>query len=204
MSLFLYILLHLLLGASLLCSTAVADECQAVTWENAQRRDLPSNTQAAIRPAATRNVPSKSRLEAGDVNCRFWDQTYEQVNYYFCQRMATANDIDVETFFKLNPQVDRDCTKVRPYTKYCVEGFLEPLKALDGKCGPLHKNATCIGSGHGDCCNSETWRCGDSDDDCAIGTCFEGTCWGHQIYTTDGTCGAWAVTSMHNPRIRNG
>jgi hypothetical protein len=122
MSLFLSTLLHLLLGASLLWSTAVADECQAVTWENAQRRDLPSNTQAAIRPAATRNVPSKSRLEAGDVNCRFWDQTYEQVNYYSCQRMATANDIDVETFFKLNPEVDRDCNKVRPYTKYCVEG----------------------------------------------------------------------------------
>ncbi|OHE93418.1 hypothetical protein CORC01_11283 [Colletotrichum orchidophilum] len=26
-------------------------------------------------------------------------------------------------------------------------------------------------------------------ENCAPGTCWEGVCWGHKVYTTDGTCG---------------
>ncbi|KAF0316728.1 hypothetical protein GQ607_016070 [Colletotrichum asianum] len=41
--------------------------------------------------------------------------------------------------------------------------------------------------------NAATRRLGDvareSDIDCAPGTCWEGICWGHKVYTTDGTCG---------------
>lgn len=39
---------------------------------------------------------------------------------------------------------------------------IEPLRAENGRCGPPHKNATCVGSDMGQCCNSETWTCGDS------------------------------------------
>ncbi|KAK1852034.1 hypothetical protein CCHR01_05370 [Colletotrichum chrysophilum] len=36
----------------------------------------------------------------------------------------------------------------------------------------------------------EMWRERVSDSiDCAPGTCWEGICWGHKVYTTDGTCG---------------
>jgi hypothetical protein len=39
------------------------------------------------------------------------------------------------------------------------------------------------------CCNAQTWTCGDSEEDCAPGTCYEGVCQGDLIYSTDGTCG---------------
>ncbi len=65
---------------------------------------------------------------------------------------------------------------------------IEPLRAFDGKCGPPNNNATCIGTDK-QCCNSQTWTCGDSADDCGPGTCYEGVCDGDIIYSTDGTCG---------------
>lgn len=66
---------------------------------------------------------------------------------------------------------------------------IEPLRAYDGNCGPQYKNATCIGVDFGQCCNSETWRCGETEHDCSIGVCYEGLCPGHKVYTTDGNCG---------------
>lgn len=33
--------------------------------------------------------------------------------------------------------------------------------ADDGLCGPLHNNATCLGTAK-QCCNSITWKCGDT------------------------------------------
>jgi len=36
----------------------------------------------------------------------------------------------------------------------------KPL-ATDGLCGPKHNNATCKGT-EKQCCNSETWKCGNT------------------------------------------
>lgn len=81
---------------------------------------------------------------------------------------------------------------------------IEPKRAFDGRCGPKYGNATCIGTDYGGCCNSETWNCGDSEyeppfqtrdladpssEDRSPGICYEGLCAGHDVYTTDGTCG---------------
>ncbi|KAK0751855.1 hypothetical protein B0T18DRAFT_296511, partial [Schizothecium vesticola] len=41
----------------------------------------------------------------------------------------------------------------------------------------------------GSCCNSETWTCGESEKDCSFGVCYDGSCPGHKVFTTDGTCG---------------
>jgi hypothetical protein len=41
------------------------------------------------------------------------------------------------------------------------------------------------------CCNAQTWTCGDSAEDCAPGTCYEGVCQGDLVYSTDGTCGQY-------------
>lgn len=65
---------------------------------------------------------------------------------------------------------------------------IEPVRAFDGQCGPPNNNATCLGTDK-QCCNSQTWTCGDSTVDCAPGTCYEGACDGDLIYSTDGTCG---------------
>lgn len=65
---------------------------------------------------------------------------------------------------------------------------IEPLRSPDGLCGPPNNDATCLGTAN-QCCNSETWTCGSSADDCAAGTCYEGACAGNAVYSTDGTCG---------------
>lgn len=62
------------------------------------------------------------------------------------------------------------------------------MRSANGLCGPLHNNATCLGTEY-QCCNSETWTCGNSAEDCAAGTCYEGACAGDKVYSTDGTCG---------------
>ncbi|KAB5580961.1 hypothetical protein GE09DRAFT_1279775 [Coniochaeta sp. 2T2.1] len=69
-------------------------------------------------------------------------------------------------------------------------GLDEPLRSTNGRCGPPYGNATCAGYRGGQCCNAETWTCGDSAADCSRGTCYEGACPGHRRYATDGTCGA--------------
>ncbi|KAK3903196.1 hypothetical protein C8A05DRAFT_14823, partial [Staphylotrichum tortipilum] len=81
-----------------------------------------------------------------------------------------------------------DCSNLEPNTKYCVIGFVEPLRSTDGFCGPQHNNATCLGT-EAQCCNAETWTCGNTEEDCANGTCYEGDCFGDKEYSTDGTCG---------------
>ncbi|KAK4119961.1 carbohydrate-binding module family 24 protein [Parathielavia appendiculata] len=89
-----------------------------------------------------------------------------------------------------------------------AELIIEPLRSPDGFCGPQHNNAGCAGT-DAQCCNSETWACGNSEycrhhlsaniparEDCADGTCYEGLCAGDKVYSTDGTCG-----SEHDNRL---
>ncbi|KAH8897463.1 hypothetical protein GQ53DRAFT_818731 [Thozetella sp. PMI_491] len=125
----------------------------------------------------------------GDIVCRYHSQPLSEVNENTCQKIADKYHVSLEKFFILNPDLDKDCKTIKPDTEYCTAGFLEPLRAWDGRCGPQHNNATCIGTDHGQCCNSETWRCGRSEDDCRPGTCYDGTCLGAKVYAIDGKCG---------------
>ncbi|UZP32217.1 hypothetical protein NXS19_000033 [Fusarium pseudograminearum] len=77
--------------------------------------------------------------------------------------------------YELNPRLKSDCKNVLPDIRYCVEGFPEPIRAYNGLCGPPHSNATCVGTDK-QCCNKNTWTCGDTKDDCHL-NCYEGNCY---------------------------
>lgn len=67
---------------------------------------------------------------------------------------------------------------------------VEPVRTTDDTCGPPHNNATCLGHRQGkQCCNAQTWTCGNTTADCEPGTCYSGACLGDDIWSTDGTCG---------------
>jgi len=66
---------------------------------------------------------------------------------------------------------------------------IEPIRSSDGNCGPQFPGVTCSGTA-AQCCNAETWTCGATEEDCSPGICYEGACPGHNVLTTDGTCGA--------------
>ncbi|RMJ19482.1 hypothetical protein CDV36_000849 [Fusarium kuroshium] len=136
---------------------------------------------------ATPSVPRKKELEAGDINCRGWAQTYEHVDGSTCQKLAEDYHIDLGTFYELNPILESDCKRIRPYTEYCYTGFIEPLRAHDGKCGPLYNNATCLGTDK-PCCNTETWTCGNRERDCTPSLCYRGAgnCFLRVVVSTDG------------------
>lgn len=216
--------LYLGLLTLILVSPSFADDCKPVTWskpQKARRAEITSTAQAARTDTVTNIV-----CLSGEVNCRYWTDTGDDVNYYTCTQLSETFNIDTDTFFMLNPKVAKDCSNIEPRTTYCVTGckssnvtiflhrlvcdsndwtVIEPVRATDGKCGPKHNNATCLGTGK-ECCNAETFTCGNSayalisDDsllranycsreDCAPGTCYEGNCLGDKVYTTDGKCG---------------
>ncbi|RWA04450.1 hypothetical protein EKO27_g10654 [Xylaria grammica] len=141
-----------------------ADSCSPWTWENSAART--AAPEATAEPTVT-FVPSGPHVlksgpaVTGDIVCRYPGRTYADVNYYTCTELADKYGISLEKFFMLNPELDPDCGNIKPYTIYCVSGFIEPLRAYDGKCGPPNNNATCAGT-DAQCCNSETWTCGDS------------------------------------------
>ncbi|KAF1952996.1 hypothetical protein CC80DRAFT_420995 [Byssothecium circinans] len=127
--------------------------------------------------------------EPGDIVCRYETTTQGDVNYYTCTELALKYLITVEKFFELNPTVDKDCDTIKPNTVYCVKGWKQPPLAIDGLCGLPHGNATCAGLDK-QCCNGETWNCGDQVTDCEAGTCFSGACNGFPYqYSMDGKCG---------------
>ncbi|KAI2631340.1 hypothetical protein GGS26DRAFT_591223 [Hypomontagnella submonticulosa] len=157
----------LYLAVLLLLSSKVSgdDECQPYQWK---RKAYP----------------------VGEIACRYDTTTGQDVNYYTCTRITEKYEISFEKLRDLNPALDEDCKNIKPNTAYCVAGFHEPLRAWDGLCGPKHNNATCIGTDK-QCCNSETWQCGDSEEDCQAGTCYEGACESAIVdnFTLDGKCG---------------
>ncbi|KAK8869098.1 keratin-associated protein 5-5 [Apiospora arundinis] len=135
-------------------------------------------------------------LQAGEVNCRYSETTSEAVDLKTCERLSDRHEITIDKFLLLNPTVERDCSNVQPHTKYCVSGFIEPVWAYDGRCGPKYRNASCSGMEMGQCCNKRTWRCGDSIVDCHPEICYKGgmsVCGGPSrrvtTWTKDGTCG---------------
>ncbi|KAH6885402.1 hypothetical protein B0T10DRAFT_462449 [Thelonectria olida] len=154
-----------------------------------------STVSGSAQPSFTPSVPKKDIYKPGDVKCSCWGGMYDDCNSdsTSCEGLAQHYGIDVGTFFKLNPILDPDCKDIKPYTLYCIDGTIEPLRAHDGLCGPEHNDATCLGTGK-ECCNSETWTCGNSEEDCSPGICYESACPGHKVYTTDGKCyepGRW-------------
>jgi hypothetical protein len=115
----------------------------------------------------------------GDIVCRYETTTLGEVNYYTCTELARKYSITVEKFFTLHPSVHKNCDTIKPNTNYCVAGYklltpvwhnmvnlflnrtgLELPVADDGFCGPQHNNSTCLGLDN-QCCNGETWKCGD-------------------------------------------
>ncbi|CAI0649857.1 unnamed protein product [Colletotrichum noveboracense] len=171
---------------SLLASTGT---CKPHTWANPTTPGQPAVT--VSRPCPTHTTIHDIRggdTQPGEINCRSLGDSYENVGPETCQELADDFGISLEKFLFLNPSLDRDCKHILPCATYCTAGFIEPERAWDGICGPSRPGVTCVGT-DGQCCNSETWRCGERDIDCAPGTCWEGICWGHKVYTTDGTCG---------------
>ncbi|KAF6837098.1 hypothetical protein CMUS01_05151, partial [Colletotrichum musicola] len=172
-----------ILSSPFFARVSSADQCQPYTWNSLARL-------AAVDDAAD-PVPTEGAsidVQPGDINCRYWADTPEDVSYFTCTELATRYEITNDQFFLLNPELSKDCSDIKPQAEYCVDGFIEPVRALEGLCGPKNNNATCIGTDK-QCCNSETWTCGDTAEDCAPGTCYEGDCVGDTVYSTDGTCG---------------
>ncbi len=59
----------------------------------------------------------------GEVMCRFHSQpTGSDVNQDTCKELADHYQASMETFFKVNPQLDKDCKTIKPNTVYCVAG----------------------------------------------------------------------------------
>ncbi|KAG8668223.1 hypothetical protein FPOAC1_007600 [Fusarium poae] len=145
-------LVHLsLLGLSLVSPAVSKDECQPSTWK------------------------LSSALRVGDINCRMSQVAGPKADVNTCATMARKWDITIDKFYDLNPRLNGDCKNILPNIRYCVDGFPEPLRAYNGRCGPNHNNATCVGTDN-QCCNKNTWVCGDTEDDCTL-NCYEGLCY---------------------------
>ncbi|KAM0407473.1 hypothetical protein ACHAPD_012142 [Fusarium lateritium] len=87
-----------------------------------------------------------SALSAGDINCRMSQVAGPKADANTCASMVKKWDITIEKFYDLNPRLN----------------VPEPLRAYDGRCGPDHNNATCVGTDN-QCCNKNTWVCGDTE-----------------------------------------
>ncbi|KAK2762268.1 hypothetical protein FQN54_001278 [Arachnomyces sp. PD_36] len=133
----------------LLNRLVLAGECQPIDWK-------------------------RTALGAGDINCRREIKTGADVDSSTCASIAERYRVTVENLVELNPGLDKDCKSIKPEATYCVAGFREPLRAFDGLCGPNHNDATCIGTDK-QCCNKNTWKCGDTEEDCGS-ACYEGVC----------------------------
>ncbi|KAH7024401.1 uncharacterized protein B0I36DRAFT_294999 [Microdochium trichocladiopsis] len=185
-------MLLLALFALQLLSVKADDVCKPVTWlPDGASEAAPSsdNSTTTIPRYPALDLITTGELKPGEIRCRYATETRKDVNRWTCAWLAERYHITLDFFFTLNPSLGRDCSNIRPETAYCVKGFIEPLRSPDGRCGPLHNNATCTGTTHGLCCNVDTWTCGSEPADCDDGTCYEGACLGDKVYSTDGTCG---------------
>ncbi|KAF8847604.1 hypothetical protein BDZ45DRAFT_607227 [Acephala macrosclerotiorum] len=188
-------LLSLAILLAPISSVLASNDCAASTWSKAGlkiRQASTSTTSTSSASAATSStatdIISVGNVTAGQVNCRYSGTTDSDVNYYTCTLLSQFYGISNQVFFTLNPGLALDCSNIQPNTPYCVSGFIEPLRSASGLCGPKNNNATCLGTDF-QCCNSQTWTCGNSTQDCAAGTCYEGACPGDIVWSTDGTCG---------------
>lgn len=66
--------------------------------------------------------PTFTIADVGDVVCRYTTKTSSSVDYYTCTELSQYYGISLDTFYKLNPSIDRACDTIKPDTEYCVDG----------------------------------------------------------------------------------
>jgi hypothetical protein len=71
-------------------------------------------------PLPTEGIPTI--VAVGEINCRYWTTTPDEVNHDTCSQMARRYKITNDKLFKLNPSLAPDCSNVQPKTDYCVKG----------------------------------------------------------------------------------
>ncbi|KFY71518.1 hypothetical protein V499_08289 [Pseudogymnoascus sp. VKM F-103] len=135
---------HLVFCTIIVCLTftvRASDGCAPSTWQPGEFE----GQQPSDPTASSNSGSSVSTVEANPT-----------ISPVTISSLITTGDIDpgqvnskrygiyVETFFKLNPGLQLDCGNIQADTDYCVRGFIEPLRATDGLCGPPNKNATCL------------------------------------------------------------
>lgn len=115
--------LSLLVLLSQPLSVLTSNECAPSTWAgHGAKRDVAAQAGVPIVPHNTAVVSNTTAVQPGDLVCRFSYPTYSDVNYYTCTELSNMFDIDVKTFFSLNPTVLRDCSNIQLLTEYCVAG----------------------------------------------------------------------------------
>jgi len=95
------------------------------------------------------------------VNCRYNATAPGQVDYSSCSQLAQRYGISIDLFFRLNPLLDPDCSSLQGGKEYCVAGSVLDT-TTDGTCGPSSPSS-CLGYSGGQCCNSQTLRCGKTE-----------------------------------------
>ncbi|KAF4462701.1 CFEM domain-containing [Fusarium albosuccineum] len=168
--------------------------CKPHAWENT-RHNRAAFSSHPPRPKPTYSVPIRKKFEAGDLNCRWWADTYQEVDSSTCQKLADDYHIDISTLFELNPILEPDCERIRPYTKYCVQGW--PMMDIVALCitTPLVAGrkipVATLKLGH----------VATEGRDCTPSLCYKGAgdCELRVIVSTDGICGL--VEGRHTLRV---
>lgn len=171
-----------------LSQQAFADDCRAATWSKRDVDPVQEFSKPRFIPSPLKRDVSNGSLAAGDVLCRYYGHTDKNVDYYSCTQLASFYNIPIDQFFALNPTLKSDCSNIAANTDYCVVGSVQPKYSADLSCGPS-SGSSCPLLGP-NCCNSQTWKCGNSTTDCSPGICYGGFCPGDSVYTTNGKCGS--------------
>jgi hypothetical protein len=113
-----------------------SDICEDPAWPDdqviARRADIVTSSSSSTPsssplPDLLSKITS-GNITAGEINCRMTDYTDADVNYYTCTELAQRNNIDVEKFFLLNPEIRPDCGNIKPNSVYCVRGCTTPRR----------------------------------------------------------------------------
>jgi hypothetical protein len=106
-------------------STTGTGLCKPATWTNS---DAPTGLSSSPKPQRTWTVHGDfaftlgEEIQAGEINCRMFGETDEHVDSQTCLELADHYHLDIAKFFTLNPVLHKDCSNVRPMSKYCVAG----------------------------------------------------------------------------------
>lgn len=111
----LWLIILLLSLFTCLSSSQDGDECQPYRWDSDSMR---------VRAISSKdkNKGATITVEPGEVNCRYWAATSDEVSYYTCTQLASRYDLHNHVFFSLNPALEKDCSNIEPQTEYCVAG----------------------------------------------------------------------------------
>lgn len=118
------------LTLSCFLNLSIADDCRPVTWSNNGK--VARLAEATGTPMISTSTPSPVsnssgritilEVNPGELNCRAWGKTYDQVNYYTCTEICNKYQITTGYFFSLNPTLNNDCSNIQPKSKYCIDG----------------------------------------------------------------------------------